>query len=88
MRRDVKAKGHGITAMGEEEPTYVSTTVWKDREAFENWKNGQAFKAAHGQKDGDDSKQQQQQPPVPLWSKPPVPVFYEATLVISSPDGA
>ena len=87
MRRDVKAKGHGITAMGEEEPTYVSTTVWKDRESFENWKNGQAFKAAHGQKDGDDSKQQQQ-PPVPLWSKPPVPVFYEATLVISSPDGA
>lgn len=85
MRRDTKAKGHGISPMGEEEPTYLSCTVWKDREAFENWKNGNAFKEAHGQKkDGDESKQ----PLAPLWSKPPVPVFYEATLVISSPDGA
>jgi hypothetical protein len=27
-------------------------------------------------------------PPTPLWSKPPVPVFYEGTLVISSAEGA
>mmetsp|Transcript_18210 Transcript_18210/g.29859 ORF Transcript_18210/g.29859 Transcript_18210/m.29859 type:complete len:339 (+) Transcript_18210:71-1087(+) len=89
LRRDVKAKGHGISPMGEEEPTYVSTTIWKDRQAFENWKNGNAFKEAHAEKKGDEPKEQKpQQPPAPLWSKPPVPVFYESTLVISSPDGA
>ena len=89
LRRDIKAKGHGVSPMGEEEPTYVSTTVWKDRQAFENWKNGNAFKEAqHGEKKGEQPKEQTQQPPAPLWSKPPVPVFYESTLVISSPDGA
>jgi len=90
LRRDVKAKGHGIKPMGEEEPTYVSTTIWKDRQAFENWRNGNAFKEAHGEKKGEEQEQQLQkkQPPAPLWSKPPVPIFYESTLVISSPDGA
>lgn len=87
MRRDVKAKGHGIAPMGEEEPTYVSTTIWKDRQAFENWKNGNAFKEAHAvKKDGEEESKEQ--PPAPLWSTPPVPVFYESTLVISSPEGA
>lgn len=91
MRRDVKAKGHGISPMGEEEPTYMSCTIWKDRESFDGWKSGAAFKEAHGsgpseeKKDGGDEKKQ---PPAPLWSRPPVPVFYEGTLVISSPEGA
>lgn len=86
LRRDVKAKGHGIAPMGEEEPTYMSCTIWKDRAAFEAWKNGNAFKEAHGDKKegGDEPKEK----PKPLWSRPPVPVFYEGTLVISSPDGA
>lgn len=93
LRRDVKAKGHGISPMGEEEPTHVSTTIWKDRQAFENWKNGNAFKEAHVEKKGQEEPtteqpQKQQQPPAPLWTKPPVPVFYESTLVISSPEGA
>lgn len=84
LRRDVKAKGHGISPMGEEEPAYVSCTVWRDREAFRGWKDGAAFKQAHGQEGGEKP----QQPPAPLWTKPPVPVFYEGTLVISSADGA
>ena len=89
LRRDVKAKGHGISPMGEEEPTYVSTTIWKDKEAFENWRSGSAFKDTHAEKKGEESKEEKpQQPPAPLWSKPPVPVFYESTLVISCPDGA
>lgn len=88
LRRDVKAKGHGISPMGEEEPTYMSCTIWKDRAAFEAWKSGAAFKEAHGSGDDKEKKEQPQQPPAPLWSKPPAPVFYEGTLVISSADGA
>ncbi|KAL7512449.1 LOW QUALITY PROTEIN: hypothetical protein ACHAXN_010526 [Cyclotella atomus] len=89
LRRDVKAKGHGIAPMGEEEPTYMSCTIWRDRKAFEDWKNGNAFKEAHGGgAAGDEEKVQQQEKPKPLWSKPPVPVFYEVTLVISSPEGS
>lgn len=83
LRRDVKAKGHGIAPMGEEEPTYMSCTIWKDRAAFNAWKNGNAFKEAHGEK-----KEGEEKAKMPLWSKPPVPVFYEGTLVISSPEGA
>lgn len=90
LRRDVKAKGHGISPMGEEEPTYMSFTIWKDRASFEGWKSGAAFKQAHGgeKKEGEEGSAKPQQPPAPLWSKPPVPVFYEGTLVISSLDGA
>ncbi|KAL9190055.1 hypothetical protein ACHAXT_007266 [Thalassiosira profunda] len=87
LRRDVKAKGHGISPMGAEEPTYTSCTIWKDRAAFEGWKSGAAFKEAHGEKKT-EGEEKPSQPPAPLWSKPPVPVFYEGTLVISSPDGA
>mmetsp|Transcript_21993 Transcript_21993/g.46270 ORF Transcript_21993/g.46270 Transcript_21993/m.46270 type:complete len:341 (-) Transcript_21993:166-1188(-) len=87
LRRDAKAKGHGIAPMGEEEPTYMSCTIWRDRDAFNNWRNGNAFKEAHGatekKEEGEDVK-----PPMPLWSKPPEPVFYEGTLVISSTEGA
>ncbi|KAL7536398.1 hypothetical protein ACHAWF_005454 [Thalassiosira exigua] len=90
LRRDVKAKGHGISPMGEEEPSYMSCTIWRDREAFEGWKSGAAFKEAHaGSKDGGSADAaSEKKPPMPLWSKPPVPAFYEGTLVISSPKGA
>jgi len=87
LRRDIKAKGHGVTPMGEEEPSHTSCTIWKDRAAFEGWKSGAAFKDAHGSGSGGEEKKPEK-PPAPLWSKPPVPVFYEGTLVISSTDGA
>lgn len=84
LRRDGKAKGHGTSPVGEDEPSYVSTTIWKDRAAFDNWRSGNAFQQAHGQKkdSGKDAT-----PPKPLWSKPPVPIFYEGTLVITKEDG-
>lgn len=76
--------------MDEKEPTYQSTTIWKDQARFQKWRQGNAFKQAHGQKD--DAKQDESAksatPPAPLWSKPPEPVFYEGTLVISSEEGA
>lgn len=84
LRRDGTAKGHGTSPVTNEEPTYVSTTIWRDCAAFENWRTGGAFQKAHGgAKEMDGEK-----PPAPLWSKPPTPVFYEGTLVISSKDGA
>lgn len=88
LRRDVKMKGHGVSPMGEEEPTYTTCTIWKDRDAFNAWRSGSAFKAAHSGADKKEDKEQPKAPPAPLWSKPPVPVFYEGTLVISSTDGA
>jgi len=84
LRRDGQAKGHGTVEMDASEPTYVSTTIWKDRTCFDAWRNGSAFSKAHG----GDKKDADAKPPAPLWSKPPVPVFYEGTLVISSQDGA
>jgi len=91
-RRDGQAKGHGVVEMDESEPTYVSTTIWESKAAFDKWRNGNAFKKAHGAKPpSDQSKEGEsapEKPPQPLWSKPPSPVFYEAALVITSPDGA
>eukprot|EP00585_Thalassiosira_rotula_P012123 CAMPEP_0196138712 /NCGR_PEP_ID=MMETSP0910-20130528/6254_1 /TAXON_ID=49265 /ORGANISM="Thalassiosira rotula, Strain GSO102" /LENGTH=345 /DNA_ID=CAMNT_0041399349 /DNA_START=82 /DNA_END=1119 /DNA_ORIENTATION=+ len=89
LRRDVKAKGHGIKPMGEEEPTYTSCTVWKDRASFDGWRNSMAFKEAHGEKKSSGGEEKKEKPSgPPLWSKPPVPVFFEGTLVISSQEGA
>jgi heme-degrading monooxygenase HmoA len=86
LRRDGTAKGHGTAPLTSYEPTYVSTTIWKDRASFDGWRTGSAFQKAHG--GGDDKKKEDASPPTPLWSKPPTPVFYEGTLVISSEDGA
>ncbi len=95
MRRDIgNGKGHGVVPFDENtEPNYVSTTIWRDRESFEKWRKGSAFQQTHGQGDGDDKKgksgaEKTQTPQKPLWSKPPSPVFYEGTLVISKPEGA
>ena len=97
MRRDIGGKGHGVVPFDEQsEPTYVSTTIWKNREAFENWRKGTAFQKAHGQQQQQQQpsasaggeQQQPPSPPKPLWTKPPSPVFYEGTLVISKPEGA
>jgi heme-degrading monooxygenase HmoA len=86
LRRDGQAKGHGVQPVTSGEPTYQSATIWRDRKAFDGWRTGQAFQQSHGQ----SSKQGEapSQPPAPLWSRPPQPVFYEGTLVISTADGA
>ena len=86
LRRDAKVKGHGIKPLGEDEPTYMSTTVWKDRESFRKWKDGNGFKKSHASSDGKEGEKKQ--PPKSLWTKPPVPVFYEGSLVITNEKGA
>merc|ERR1711971_596846 len=91
MHRNVKTKTHGSEEMDEStEPTYVSTTIWKHRESFEKWRSGANFSKVHGQKkDGggsnSDNKKEEEtpkKPPAgpPLWSRPPIPIFYEGTL--------
>lgn len=98
LRRDGKAKGHGVAPVDEKECAYQSTTIWRDRAAFEAWRGGMAFKQAHGQGGkpagppgaagaGKPGGKPEGAPPAPLWSRPPLPQFYEATLVISSPSG-
>jgi len=86
LRRDGNVSGHGTSPMTEDEPTYVSIAIWRDRDAFDSWRTGSNFKAAHGQKP--DEKKPEGSPPAPLWSKPPSPIFYEGKLVITSEDGA
>lgn len=87
LRRDGSAKGHGTSPITSDEPSYVSTTVWKDRASFDSWRSGSAFTQAHGSTSEGDKKKDESRS-TPLWSKPPVPVFYEGTLVITSADGA
>jgi heme-degrading monooxygenase HmoA len=80
LRRDGQAKGHGTVEMDASEPTYVSTTIWKDRASFD----------AHGSGSSKEQKKEDSSsmvPPMPLWSRPPQPVFYEGVLVISSEQG-
>uniref|UniRef100_A0A7S2R1V0 ABM domain-containing protein n=1 Tax=Eucampia antarctica TaxID=49252 RepID=A0A7S2R1V0_9STRA len=85
LRRDIRSnKGHGTVPVDTDiEPTYVSTAIWKDRASFQSWKDGKAFSKSHG------AAKQGTSPPSnkPLWSKPPTPVFYEGTLVITTKDG-
>jgi heme-degrading monooxygenase HmoA len=91
MRRDTGGKGHGTVPFDENsEPTYQSTTIWKNRAAFDAWREGTAFKKAHGAKPPSEQNGEGEpmKPPQPLWSKPPSPVFYEGTLVLSKPEGA
>jgi len=94
MRRDTGGKGHGVVPMDKvTEPSYLSTTIWENRAAFDAWREGTAFKKAHGGKPPSeqvkgDASTSDAKPPAPLWSKPPAPIFYEGTLVISKPEGA
>mmetsp|Transcript_19380 Transcript_19380/g.28695 ORF Transcript_19380/g.28695 Transcript_19380/m.28695 type:complete len:344 (-) Transcript_19380:54-1085(-) len=92
LKRDYGAKGHGIVEFDENtEPTYVSSTIWENREAFEKWRTGNAFKQAHGEKSPSDKladEKEKARPPQPLWSRPPIPVFYEGVLVLSKTEGA
>jgi heme-degrading monooxygenase HmoA len=91
LRRDGQAKGHGMVEMKSDEPTYMSTTIWKDQASFQKWRQGTAFSKAHGQKPPAENKSDSSAaaaPPKPLWSRPPQPIFYEGTLVITREEGA
>lgn len=56
LRRDVKAKGHSITPVGDDEPSYMTCTIWRDRAAFEGWRMGSAFGEAHGSGSSNEEK--------------------------------
>lgn len=89
LRRDASAKGHGVVPLTSGDPSYTSTTIWKDRKAFDNWRSGSTFQQAHGaKKEVSESDEKPKALPQTLWSQPPQPVFYEGTLVINSEDGA
>lgn len=95
LRRDGQQQGHGTVHMNDNEPSYVSTTIWKDRASFDKWRTGSAFSQAHGQKNKEsssDADNKKSGPPAgaaqPPWSRPPQPVFYEGTLVITRKEGA
>ena len=100
MRRDIKSnKGHGTVPMDSHtEPTYLSTTLWKDQASFQAWRESTNFSKAHGSSSrntsnsSDKPKEDEKPlspagPPKPLWTKPPVPVFYEGKLVITTENG-
>jgi heme-degrading monooxygenase HmoA len=88
LRRDASQKGHGTVEMKETEPTYVSTTIWKDRDSFNAWRTSKSFKEAHqGGKSQDSAPATPATKMQPLWVKPPSPIFYEGTLVITQSDG-
>merc|ERR1711920_482079 len=74
LRRDAKMKDRHAKPSGtEEEPTYMSTTIWKDRASFDKWRSGANFSKAHGSKDNNDKKEEDAKPPAPQWSRPPIP---------------
>jgi heme-degrading monooxygenase HmoA len=73
--------------MSESEPTYVSTTIWKDRPSFDGWRKGSTFQQTHGGNKNKEDGGEECKLLEPLWNKPPIPVFYQGTLVISSKEG-
>lgn len=69
---------------------YISMAVWDDRAAFDNWKNGEGFKQAHGG-GGERPKEHDSSSGGPMGgvlTKPPRPYFYEGKLVLESEMGA
>ena len=74
MRRDGQAKGHGMGPTQAGEPTYVIATIFQDLAAYQAWATKDAAK-----KDMPEQFSAIQSPET---------VFYEGTLVISSPQGA
>lgn len=57
MRRDIKSnKGHGTVPMDSDtEPTYVSTTLWKDQPSFQAWRDSSNFSNSHGSNKPNDN---------------------------------
>ncbi|KAL7579754.1 hypothetical protein ACA910_021894 [Epithemia clementina (nom. ined.)] len=78
MRRDGLAKGHGIVQMQSSEPTYVIVTIFQDLASYQAWNKGSSGASSSS-------------PELPASfsaERPPETVYYEGTLVISSPEGA
>lgn len=90
LRRDFGTKGHGGGGDGNDDVNYSSVTVWKDKASFMKWLESKQFSNAHkgAGSGGSGGEQSSAAPPAPKWSRPPRPAYYEAMLVLTSPDGA
>mmetsp|Transcript_7667 Transcript_7667/g.16811 ORF Transcript_7667/g.16811 Transcript_7667/m.16811 type:complete len:161 (-) Transcript_7667:778-1260(-) len=89
LRRDFGQKGHGAGGSGGnsgDDYNYMSCTIWRDRAAFDGWRQSQQFGNAH--KGGEKKEEKSDPPSTPSpWTKPPSPVFYEGVLTIFSEKG-
>lgn len=77
----------------DDDVNYISMAAWDNRAAFDNWRNGEGFKKAHGgggeekKPEGATSKSAGG-PMGGVLEKPPKPYFYEGKLVLESEVGA
>lgn len=88
MRRDQTA---------DDDVNYISMACWENREAFNNWRDGDSFKKAHGggKKPAEGAAAEEGAAKKPaggpmggILMKPPKPYFYEGKLVLESEMGA
>lgn len=83
MRRDQDA---------DDDVNYISMACWDNRAAFDNWKNGDGFKKAHGDGKGKGKPSAEAEggsagPMGGILVRPPKPYFYEGKLVLESEVG-
>ena len=69
----------------DDEVNYISATLWRDRAAFDGWRNSQKFGEAHGKKEGERPGPANTAPP--MFKEPPKPVFWDAKLTLLSEAG-
>lgn len=80
----------------DDDVNYISMACWDNRAAFDNWRDGDAFKKAHGgsakkeasSEDAAADKKPTGGPMGGILVKPPKPYFYEGKLVLESEMGA
>jgi len=80
----------------DDDVNYISMAAWDDREAFDNWRNGEGFKKAHGggkppqagAGHGGAGGEGSSGPMGGALVRPPRPYFYEGKLVLESEQGA
>merc|ERR1711966_178490 len=82
LRRDAKEADDGFN--------YISTTVWKDRASFKAWREGVAFKRAHGEgkvKPAGAGADAKAGGPPKMFSTPPSVAVWEGKLMLTSEMG-
>lgn len=75
----------------DDDVNYISAAVWDDRASFENWRDGEGFKKAHGggkKAEGGHGSGGGGGPMGGVLTRAPVPYFYEGKLVLESELGA
>lgn len=87
LRRDAETADDGFN--------FVSCTVWKDRAAFNHWRESQSFNKSHGGGDKPADAKAEEKPKggqpggaLGMMLEPPAVAFYEGKLMLQSPLGA